>query len=177
VVAGVVAWLLLRDTGPPGGPLSARTRDSVAFGARAGAPFGWGTPVIWNTGDETAVLDRMRLIDASPGLRVLHAYIGGPARDGLFTAQSYHWPDREFTDLHPVAGMSVAPQDQPAGERGAELVFELRADRPGRYTATRIAVDYHVGGTHHRTIIRSGLSVCPNRPPAPIRRDCPLPRL
>jgi hypothetical protein len=161
VLAVVAARLLLGGGGPSAGPLNTRTTDSVAFGARVGVPFGWGTPVIWNAGEKTAVLDRVTVLDASPDLRVVATRIAGPHRKYLFFGESYRWPapNKWFSDLHPVAGTQVAPAAR---------------DRPGQYGATRIAVDYHVGGTRHRVIVRSGLSVCPNAPPAPLRRDCPV---
>jgi hypothetical protein len=159
--AGAGARLLLSDAGQPSlGPLTTHTTDSVAFGQPAGVTFAWGVPVVFNPGDEPAVLDRVTLLDATPGLRVLKVDVGGPNRKYLFSGQAYKWPDPEnFTDLHPVSGMRVHPADTKPGERGVELVFVMQADEPGQYRATHIAADYHIGDTKHRTTIRSGLNV------------------
>ena len=174
IAAVILAWLLARANDVTPGPLHADTVDSIAFGQPGGVPAGWGTPVIWNDSNTTAVLDRVTVLDATPGLHILETHINGPARKFLFFSETYAWPDpNAFTDLHPVKGMTVAPAKTKQGERGVELVFALRADRPGQYRASRIAVDYHVGDTKHRAIIRSGLTVCVTPPGKPRDRNCP----
>jgi hypothetical protein len=175
LAAAAAWWLWPRDPSP--GPLRTRSTDNVAFGVHAGVPFGWGTAVVWNTGDQPAVLDRVSLLDAGSGLHLVRPLIGGADRKFLFFVQAYRWPNpKAFTDLHPVRGMAVPPQATQAGERGVELVFVLRADRPGRYTASRIAIDYHVGATKQRAVVESGLTVCPTTPPAPLNQHCRIAR-
>jgi hypothetical protein len=74
---------------------------------------------------------------------------------------SGRWPDPElYTDLHPVAGFVVHPESVEGWERGAELIFALRADEPGRYEFKAVAVDYRVGGNEHRAVLDIGLGVC-----------------
>ncbi len=146
----------------------------MAFDQPAGVPFGYGQTVAFNNGKRPAVLERISPVGATPGLRVLGTYAGGPGRKYLYYTSSSRWPDRtRFSDLHPVVGFSVAPRSQ----RGVELVFKLVADRPGGYEFRRIAVDYRVGDTRHHVELR-GPAVCviPRGQPR-IRGRCGTPTL
>jgi hypothetical protein len=116
--------------------------------------------VVFNSGDEAAVLTRIEPVDPSPGLQVVHTRIGGSERE-LFAFSSGRWPDPElFTDLHPVPGFVVHPQRVKGWERGVQLIFVLRADDPGRYEFDAVAVEYRVGGREHRAVLEIGLGVC-----------------
>lgn len=172
----VIAWLVLRDDDPSAGPLRQLEASSVGIPQRGGVPFGFGLPVAINHGTEPAVLERIELVDSTPGLDVVATHAGGPERRYFWFATSSKWPAPDlFSDLHPVPGTVVEPRDEPAGERGVELVFVLRADKAGRYAFKAVSVDYRVGDTQHRTVIRNGLRACvvprgqrrPRCPPPP----------
>lgn len=146
------------------GPLKAEASDRIGFSQVTGRSFGYGMPVAFNTGDRIAELDAVRLLDPTPGLRTEAVYASGTARDGLYLAGSSRWPDPGWTDLHPVSGAQVAPLTTSRGRRGIELVFRLRADRPGRYRSRGVQLDYHVGRRPHRTVLTTTFVVCVYKP-------------
>ena len=179
LVVGVAvgAWFALtRDGDPSPGPLGSPEATSGGFGRTAGRPFAFGLAVAWNSGEESVVLERIEPVDATPGLRVLETRVSGADREFLYVAATREWPSKEFTDLHPVRGSRVAPRSAPAGERGVEFVFALRADKPGRYVIKGVAVEYTADGKRHRAIIRNGLGVCVTPPGEPTIRGCDAPR-
>jgi hypothetical protein len=177
VAVALVVFASDDDDGPTPGPLG--SDEVVGLGApqEAGRDFTFGLAVAYNRGDEPAVLERISLVDPTPGLRVIETRVAGPQRRLLYQAGDYRWPSPEITDLHPVRGFEVAPRDQPDGRRGVELVFRLRVDRPGRYTARGVQIDYRVGDTSHRSRLTTAYRVCavPEREPTEGRR-CPAPR-
>jgi hypothetical protein len=158
VAVALVTWLGYRSVRPPTpGPLARDAVESLGIQRRVGETFTYGLPVVFNSGDEAAVLTRIEPVDPSPGLQVVHTRIGGSERE-LFAFSSGRWPDPElFTDLHPVPGFIVQPQRVKGWERGVQLIFVLRADDPGRYEFDTVAVDYRVGDNEHPVL---GLGVC-----------------
>jgi hypothetical protein len=153
VAAAVVAaglWIIRGDGEPSPGPLDSREVSSLGIGRWVGETFGYGLPIVFNRGNEVAVLDRIELVDPPAGLRVLETQVAGTRRRGSL-ASTVGPPEREIGDLHPVRGHRVPPIGTRDGDRGVELVFTLRADEPGRYAFTRIAVAYRVGSGRANT--------------------------
>jgi hypothetical protein len=161
VAVALLAWLGYRALRPPTpGPLASDVAESLGIQRRTGETFTYGLPVVINSGDEPAVLSRIEPVDPTPGLRLLHTRIGGSERKFFYFA-SGKWPDpSRFTDLHPVSGFVVHPKNVKGWERGAELIFVMRADDPGRYEFDAVAVEYRVGGNEHRAVLEIGLGVC-----------------
>jgi hypothetical protein len=161
VVAAALGWVAYLSLRPPTpGPLASDVAESLGIQRRIGETFTFGLPVVINSGDKPAVLSRIEPVDPTPGLRLLHTRIGGFKRKYFFFA-SGRWPDpSRFTDLHPVAGFVVHPKDARGWGRGAELIFVMRADKPGRYAFKEVAVEYRVGGREHRAVLEIGLGVC-----------------
>lgn len=174
-VASVVllAWLGYRAFGPPTpGPLARDVGESLGIQRRIGETFAYGLPVVINSGDEPAVIESIEPVDPTPGLRVVQTRISGSKRKHYFFA-SGRWLDRSlFTDLHPVSGFVVHPENVTGWERGAELIFALRADEPGRYVFKAVAIDYHVGGREHRAVLDIGLGVCVTKGRKMPEKDC-----
>jgi hypothetical protein len=160
-VVALLLWLGYRSVRPPTpGPLDNDVAESLGIQRRVGEDFTYGLPVVINKGDEPAVLERIEPVDPTPGLRVIDTRMNGSERKYFYFA-SGKWPDPErFTDLHPVAGFVVHPESVEGWERGAELIFALRADKPGRYVFKAVAVEYRVGSREHRAILDIGLGVC-----------------
>ena len=160
-VVALLAWLGYRSVRPPTpGPLANDVAESLGLQRRVGETFTYGLPVVINSGDEPAVLERIEPVDPTPGLRVVHTRINGSERKYFYFA-SGSWPDpSRFTDLHPVPGFVVHPEDVKGWDRGAELIFVMRADEPGRYKFGAVAVEYRVGGIEHRAVLDIGLGVC-----------------
>lgn len=71
---------------------------------------------------------------------------------------------------HTTRGFRLEPSEEPAGQRGAEIVFALRGTEMGRLVFNAVQVDYHVGDTAHRVILDSGLAVCIHPRGRPPRR-------
>jgi hypothetical protein len=183
LIAGVVGALLLalavaagvwwkggRDPSP--GPLANDISESIGLGRHPGTVWTYGHPIAYNTGDKVAVITRIWLVNPTPGLSVLTTRVAGPKRKLLFVASDPKWPAEDLTDLHPVEGFQVAPRSRPNGDRGAEFVFSLRADRPGRYTARAVGIDYTVDGDEHRVYLSYGLGVCVTAAAKPLDRNC-----
>jgi hypothetical protein len=174
VVLAVV--LVGGDEEPSAGPLGSDEVQGLGAPQEAGRTFTFGLPVAYNEGDEPAVLDRISLLDPTPGLEVVGTRVAGADRRLLYQSGDPDWPSRRITDQHPVNGFEVAPQDTPEGRRGVELVFGLRADRPGRYRTRGVQIDYRVGDTRHRSTMLVALQLCiPPRGVAAEGRRCPTP--
>jgi hypothetical protein len=162
LVGLAVWWFGVRE--PPPGPLGADIGEWVGVGRPAGAEWGYGFAVVYNQGDQPAVLERISLVDATPGLEVVGTGIAGSDRKILSMATWMEQP-ADLGRVVPVKGFRVAPVSEPAGERGAELVFRIRTPRPGDYTSSAVAVEYTVDGKQYRSEIGYRLGVCV-QPPA-----------
>jgi hypothetical protein len=165
------------DDEPSAGPLGSDDAQGLGFAQEVGRELTFGLPVAFNRGDKPAVLDRLSLVRVTPGLHLFATRVAGPRRRLLFQANDSRWPSPSVTDQHPARGYQVAPQARPEGKRGVELLLGLRADKLGRYTAGGVQVDYHVGDTAHRSVLRSALRVCTVRKGVrPERHECPPPK-
>jgi hypothetical protein len=164
--AGLVAlavWRLGFREAPPG-PLDADLGEWVGIGRPAGSEWGYGFAVVYNQGDQPVVLERISLVDATPGLEVVGTGIAGPDRKYGSLATWIEMP-ADLGRIVPVEGFRLAPVDEPGGDRGAELIFRIRTPRPGDYTSSAVAVEYTVDGKQHRSEIGYRLGVCV-QPPA-----------
>ena len=106
--------------------------------------------VPWNTGSETAVLERLTPVDAD-GVSVLSAAVvtsGGPPVE---TARGF---PPENAVLEPIDGFPVRPGDDVLD--GLQLAVELR----GAGTVPAFALSYRVGEEHHVAILGNGVMVC-----------------
>jgi hypothetical protein len=175
-VVALLAWWGYRSLGPPTpGPLARDVAESLGIQRRIGETFTYGLPVVINSGDEPAVLERIEPVNPTPGLNVIHTRVSGSDRKFFFFA-SGRWPDpSRFTDLHPVRGFVVHPDDVKGWDRGAELIFVLRADTPGRYKFEAVAVEYRVGDNEHRAVLDIGLGVCITKGRKPLDKRCARP--
>jgi hypothetical protein len=161
---------------PPSGPLADEGGSGLSLPQNTGVAFTFGVPVVVNRGDAPAVLERIALEEPSPGLEVVGTRVAGPARRMRLKASEYRWPPRDIGDLHAVRGFVVPPASTRDGRRGTELVFGLRAAKPGRYGFGAVTVDYRVGSRRHRDRLATALHVCVGDfGPRWFERPCPLP--
>jgi hypothetical protein len=180
IVAAAAWWLLIRDDSPSAGPLKPNETGAIGITAwQHPGDFGFGYPIVINTGDKPAVLKRIRLVAPSSGLQVIAAQVAGAKREFAGTSYTHEWPSKDFDDLHAVPGFTVAPQTAPGADRGVELVFGLRATKVGNYEANAVAVEYTVDGTEHRAYLPIATRFCVVPPSAPINGegdgDCGVP--
>ena len=158
----------------PRGPLG--TDDVTAMGVpqQAGRPFSIGLPVVYNRGSEPAAIERISLVEPSRGLELLEAHVAGVRRTRLLTAFTYRWPERgAYSDLHAPRGYVVPPQASRRGRRGVELVFVLRAERPGAHQFAGARVEYRIGARRYRTTLWEGARICAvDRLPERVEPDC-----
>ena len=168
-------WLFIRDERPTAGPLANPEAVGFSFRQHPGDTIGYGVPVAFNTGARPAVLKRIRLVNPTPGLEVLATRVAGPDRKLLSVALTDTWPSREFDDVHPVAGYTVAPRTTAQGERGVELIFGLRVTKLGDYQSQAAAIEYTVDGTQHVAYVRAALRICVVPPSEPLDGECATP--
>ena len=65
------------------------------------------------------------------------------------------------------------PHTSRKGRRGVELVFVLRADRPGAHQFSGARVDYRIGGRRYRTTLWEGARICAvAKLPERVEPDC-----
>jgi hypothetical protein len=174
--AGVAAFLLSRGPRPGPGPLACPSCGvlGLAFGVDAHEPFTYGLLVLRNSGDGTAVLDRVVPLGTSPGLRLVGA-VALRTRDNPWnvTASDHHrFPPRNVASLvQPLRGYRIPPGGKADGH---EVMLGFVVPSAGEFSFRRLAVEYHVGIRRHRAIFRFRLRVC-----APARlhaTDCEPPR-
>lgn len=162
LVVGVGIWWIARSSGPSqGGPLENPEVTASGLRQHPGDLIGYGVPMAWNDGDEPVTLESARLINPTSGMQVVHTYASPPDRKKNGIAYSETWPSDEFSDLRPVAGLSVPPRSTPAGEKGVMIVFALKLpDRAGDFQHDGVEVAYRAGGKDYVTTIRTSMRVC-----------------
>jgi hypothetical protein len=158
VAAAVAVAMLVRTSAPQNGPVGNQDIFSASGSVQFGKPAATGAPTAFNSGDETAVLERIELVDPPPGIDVVQTHVAGRRR-GAIPAMTA-WPDRDFRDLHPVNGYRLAPADTQAGRDGVALVFVMNIKTPGRHAVPAVDVTYHIGDTRYRSRIRNAFAVC-----------------
>jgi hypothetical protein len=173
VAAAVTVAMLVRASAPGSGPVANEDVFSASGSVQFGKLAATGAPTAFNTGDETAVLERVELVNPPPAIDVVQTLVAGRRR-GAIPAMTA-WPDRDFRDLHPVNGYRLAPADTPAGRDGVALVFVMNIKTPGRYAVPAVDVTYHIGDTRYRSRIRNAFAVCSYTGPKRVV-DCPAPR-
>lgn len=161
LVCAVLALLAVTGSDAPSpGPLVANEEGDFSFNALTRRPFVYGLAIARNGGEETAVMDSIALDNPSFGLKLVETHVAGAARKLLAQASDDKWPSDLYDDVRQVAGFELAPDSTSAGRRGVELILVMSARSPGRYTATGVVVDYHVGETAHRVTLDTTMAVC-----------------
>ena len=142
----LVAWLFFLNKGlrPGAGPLAPGNEvdpQGVSLPVDLGERISFGPLWIHNRTTLTAQIDGFKLIDASPGLKLLGAYVPPEGTDGVMFARSY--PAYGADPSHQFTG-STAPTDQEF-----EVVFGFAVENPGIYVFRAIEIDYHVGSQRY----------------------------
>ena len=162
----IVGLLLVRGDGEPGpGPLETNAVDSLIFPVYAGRAFTYSQTVVLNRGKQPATLIAARPVRVTPGLEVLKTIVAGSRRLRTGIAGDRVFPPTfdKLTDLRALRGYRLAPTSAPDGRRGVELVFALRATKPGRFEFRGIELDYKIDGKRYHEILPNAFAACAAR--------------
>lgn len=151
--------------------LRARPPDLLGFSVHPRRPFTYGEAILYNRTREPVKLESLRLVDASPGLRLLQADALGPSRtfDGehlISDSGGPGWPSpswKRIRPLRPLRGHSVPSDHTNKGRRGVELWLKLQVPKNGAYRVRHFEVTYDVGGTTHSLVFPDTLLACAQR--------------
>jgi hypothetical protein len=147
-----------------GGPL-ADPGGTMAEAAlmRVGQAGTYGVETIENHGPQAAVLDHIRFVGLTPGLRIL-----GPlalpvrTRPGLPALVAglvrTFPPPHEGATVHPISGFRVRPWR--SWKDAAELLIGFRPLRTGVLGYRALELHYHVGDRRYVTTLPDPLTVC-----------------
>ncbi len=173
--AAVAAVVLLGGEDEPGpGPLETYAADSLTMGVYAGGTFTYAQTVVMNRGSRPATLIAATPFARSDGLAVVKTLVAGSRRLRMGMAGDRVFPptfDR-LTDVRALHGYRLEPATTPDGRRGVELVFALRAAKPGRYEFRGIQLDYEIDGKRHRELLPNALAACAVRGRLGAVEDC-----
>ena len=172
---GVFAYLALQEEAPGAGPLVPGDPTSSSFVVPISHPFTFGLLIFRNPSTHVAILERIRLISPSHGVRLVAsgaALVPTDVPNGM-TATSLTFPP-PHTRLRPVAGFHL-PGRQPRVPRSyAQIVLGLQADKPGFYFFRRAELHYRIGSAHYRLVSPTAFSWCASttyqHPGSPCRR-------
>lgn len=177
VLAGVVlvalagaAWLIGRsgETGRvDGGPLACTdcSRGSSGIPTLLNQPASFGLLYLQNRGSKPAIVERVYLVERSPGMELHRALVSRPRGIGLLNGNPEPDPDNP---LRPVRGFVVPPYE--TSETVFQVILVLRLTRYGRGWFRHVAVDYRVGERAYRAVFNESVSLCAARAGRP--RSC-----
>ena len=136
-------------------------------------PFGIGAQEVETPTDQRAILDRVHIIGATPGMRLIHVYTALVPRDvlpGGAWAAVNQWPPPD-TKLSEVGDIPVPPHSINPNRPAVQLMLELALDHRGSAMFRTIALDYHIGDHHYHTVFPLSVRACYPKP----RGGCPEP--
>lgn len=159
-------FALWPESTPIDGPLVARY-DNTSYDqiAPAGEPQTVPHTILYNEGDEPAVVERVRLLDVAGPLDLLgvRARLLVPSmNDGLYPRRPGYPPSAYASEPLTKQNM-VPPTPKPAPAADPEKALQLligvrsRGDAAG-YLA--VEVTYTVGGQRYREVFHNGVTIC-----------------
>ncbi len=182
LVIAVVVVVTLNVTGLlryPGGPLREPDADGVLWldtrpadqgsseigitseaGVKAGVPIYTGIGLA-NDWPWPATVEQVRLLDATPGLRVVQIRMALPGTTGgMAGALPASGPG--ISDLRLDTDYGLLPADLAAHNDPGEgrVSIEVAADTPGEYSYSAVAVDYRVGPFSFTVVYHEALDMC-----------------
>jgi hypothetical protein len=106
-----------------------------------------------NSGKQAVVLDRVRTLEATPGLRVVGAYVAWHNVRTVTKTTDEHTSGDFYLDTTPnlrpkAAGTTIAP-----GRFFSVELSERLTGKPAGWSYRRLQVDYHVGPARYRRTI------------------------
>jgi hypothetical protein len=149
--------------------LKATPPDVVGISVHPRKPFAYGEVVLLHRSERHVKLESLRLLDASPGLRLLRADALGPKRrfDGqrfFSDAVERSWPGGRINPLRPLEGHPVATISTRKGRHwGVELWLKLEVPKNGPYKVSHFELTYEVGGATKTLDFAHTLLACGRR--------------
>jgi len=130
-----------------GGPLVAATPDNHLF-PNPGRQMIVGTSRLKNTGKRSLVLDGVRLVQATPGLSLINAWVAYHYTGSYGVMEDHpEWPAAAGTAIRPGKSFSV------------ELRLRFTG-QPDRWTYRALEVRYHVGRAHYERTANVDNIIC-----------------
>lgn len=163
-LGGISAWALARPDAVEGGPLAYEESysDRLTFTVPLDTAYSWGLPVLRNSGDTDAIVERVSLADESGTIRAVGVR-AVPEAAGISVGFAPGFDRSAGVD---VDGLVVPPGDG----NGFQLVFGLEVGDPGVSGFRGVLVEYRVGGKRFVTTLRHEVVLC-----APVEQfeECP----
>jgi hypothetical protein len=137
------------------GPLIGPQPSSTSvFATALGTPVMVGDWYLANTGSKPAVVQRIALIDPTPGLRVVAINLAHFSKQSRGAESYYPQPGLR---LYPVGGLRIPPGGLP---QAIEIVAGLAVTKPGHFNSSGLSVSYTVGDRHYTMTVLEGTGVC-----------------
>ncbi len=118
----------------------------------------WGHVVATNKGKEDITLTSAEMLPATGAGegQAVSVFAAGTDR-GVFSVGA----DRVLPKQHltPIPG-TVVPATQAGKDRGVDIIFQVRAEKPGRVVYDRVRVTYRSGARSFEEVTSQGLTVC-----------------
>jgi hypothetical protein len=169
-------WLALRPSVHRGGPLGETGWSGTSVPIVAGDVVAAGDYQFINYGRTSAVLESARPLGLPPDLEVVRTYALGKHRPKQAGGGMYPWPDDSTYPrklLRHVKGFRATPERADEKIAGTNIVFLVRAKRPGNYRFDFVELTYRVGNKRYRRIMTITWAACA-RPPGTPEKDCDI---
>jgi hypothetical protein len=156
-----------------GGPLACQGcgGGTGAMPVSVGERVSFGLVYLRNHGSAPAVLERVRVLNATPGLVVLGA-LAVELSEGGSVGVSREFPPRDPRGrVHRLRGYTINRTH--GKEETSQVIVGLTVARNGEFSFHHIAVDYRVGKQRYRAIFHESLGLCAPRNTA--KEQCPEP--
>jgi len=160
-----------------GGPL--REIPDHGYGGvtvSVGRTFTDGFDILSIEGPETVTIEKVELLDPSPGIELVSAELAGSARSvgGVFQFDASYPPSAP--GLGPLVDAAGAELTRAStGMLGYELVLGMRVAAEGRYTRHGYVVLYRANGVEYSRSVVAEVSVCTEHA-LDENGDCPFTR-
>ena len=178
---GAAEFSLSREhVGPSAdGPLGTNAPDLGTNSVPIRRSFSYGMAIVYNHSSSRMTLRSVRLVDATPGMKLVKAFALGPHRyqgDHRINLWSGDdgWPSalrNPPRPLRPLRGHPVPRQGRPEARWGTELYLKLRVAHAGRFQFRHLRVRYRVRDHPYVAVIEHPFRSCGRPDPDQI---CPI---
>lgn len=145
------------------GPLVVPPPQSAAFVTTTAHPFTFGDIYVSNAGDDAVVLEKVSLVDSSPGVEIVGTRARRATQRTFVLAGDDNWPPastaarRYYTELRPVSGL-ILRAGTPG--RGAQILVGIHHSRSGRAVIGSFRIEYRSGGHEFTATVPYTIAMC-----------------